>query len=269
MNYEIPTYRDANISIRHLILPQLPLQMRRDPYSSKRPLLGQNKLRIEHFQVFLSCHEDPRTPSNTKHSPNPKQQIPHWNEPQDPKFPKPSSPNHHQALEPSSNYSISSSSNEILRGAASSREHTATPSCGAPIPNQLQEQALKKVGFWAGEEGGREIRTHSTPERVGIEHKRSWGMGRQEKQNHPKRGLEFGVASACPSKTSGRSEAWSAGSNGTKVVSTLRRCNIDRWIWSWRIYRDTTTNAARLLRTGVSSGGCFGHLGTGFCSTGY
>lgn len=44
-----PTYGDADIRIRDLILPQLPLQMRRDPYGPEGPLLGQDELRVEHF----------------------------------------------------------------------------------------------------------------------------------------------------------------------------------------------------------------------------
>lgn len=48
-NQVILTYRDANISIGDLILPEFPLQMSCNPYRPKRPLLGQNKLRIKHL----------------------------------------------------------------------------------------------------------------------------------------------------------------------------------------------------------------------------
>lgn len=44
---------DPYISVRHLIFPQLPLQMCCYPYCPKRPFLGQYELRIEHLSLHL------------------------------------------------------------------------------------------------------------------------------------------------------------------------------------------------------------------------
>ena len=51
-----PTYWDADVRVRDLVLSQLPLQVRGNPYCPERTLLGQDELRVEHLRLpSLRC----------------------------------------------------------------------------------------------------------------------------------------------------------------------------------------------------------------------
>lgn len=49
-----PTYGDADVRVRDLVLAQLALQVRGDPYGPEGALLGQDELRVEHLRLPYS-----------------------------------------------------------------------------------------------------------------------------------------------------------------------------------------------------------------------